>query len=167
MEYFTFFPETKYIDKNIIDISVRLNFFSKIKANTLLYEYKLIKDGQKPEDVATEYYNDPTLYWIVLIVNDIIDPFYEWVLSERRLYEYIKAKYGDNQFQTIHHYETTDEHALGAGLWVDSTEPFSTPVSVLTYESFLNEKKRKIKLIKTRYLPQVLAEYERVLREIN
>lgn len=29
----------------------------------------------RPDLIANQYYNDPTLYWVILLANDIIDPF--------------------------------------------------------------------------------------------
>lgn len=39
--------------------------------------YHVVSDSQRgrPDIIATMYYNDPTLYWAILLANDLIDPF--------------------------------------------------------------------------------------------
>ncbi len=167
MEYFTFFPKTIFNDKSITDITIRLDFLNKIKNNIYLYEFIQVRDDQKPEDVALQYYSDPSLYWIVLFANEIIDPYHDWVMSEERLHEFAKRIYGTNALQDIHHYESTEDHDLGKGEWVNSTDINAVPVSNLTYEQTLNEEKRKIKLIKNQYISQIVAEYKNRLDEID
>ena len=167
MSYFKSFPRTEINNNRIVDITVRIDIINKIKDNVSLFEFIQINDHATPEDVAYEKYNDPELYWIILLMNDIIDPFYDWILPETRLREYVVRKYGASKVDSVHHYETTSENSLGEGIWVDRVELNTKPVSNLSYERSLNEKKRKIKLLKVEYIPQLLAEYTNVLRDIE
>lgn len=142
--------------KNII---ARIDFFRNIKENVVLFEYYNVKDGQKPEDVAYELYNDPELYWILLYINDIVDPFCDWLLSDKRLRDLMIKKYGAENVHEIHHYESIEGHELGPGITVGEGAPFSKAVTNYDYEFRENEKKRQIKTLKRRFLSQVLAEY--------
>ena len=94
----------------------------------------------------------------------MIDPFHDWLLTEERLLEYISDKYGAENIYSTHHYETTSSSDLGEGVWVSSDEPFSTEVTNYTHESEVNEQKRQIKILKNRYVQQVLSEYDKELR---
>lgn len=163
--YFSRFPTITHNSLTIQDITVRLDFLKKIKENVTTYDYKILSDNERPEDVAQYYYNDPNLYWIVLYMNDVTDPYYGWILSDDRLYDYIVAKYGAESVYDTHHYETTSSHELGEGIWVNSTEPFSSEITNFDYEKQLNEEKRKIKILKDKYISQVLVEYNNALKE--
>jgi len=159
-EFFSAFPTTKFNDVDIKNITVRLDILKRIKNNTTIFQYKLLKDGQRPEDVAQAEYGDPRLYWIILYINDIIDPYYDWLLTEDRLYEYVERKYTTEKINAVHHYVTNSNSEFGEGIWVDFGTPFSSPVTNLQYEQSVNEEKRKIKILKTRYIPQILSEYQ-------
>lgn len=164
-QYFSSFPYIDYNGRSVKDITIRLDFLTRIKSNVSLFEHKLLKDGERPEDVALIEYGNPALYWIVLYMNDVVDPYYDWLLDEQRLYEYVVTKYGADKINSVHHYETLATNELGAGVWVSSNEPFTKPVTNFAYEESLNEQKRKIKVLKNRYIPQVLAEYQSELRD--
>lgn len=162
---FESYPNIVYNKRSVKDITIRLDFLSRIKNNVSLFSFHNLKDGERPEDVALQFYGDPELFWIVLYINNVIDPYYDWLLTEDRLQEYIQRKYGAENVGAVHHYETTSQSDLGAGVWASLGTPFITPISNYSYESSLNEEKRKIKLLKGRYLQQVLTEYKNELRD--
>ena len=162
--HFSQFPRTTFNKSIIKDVSIRLDFVTRIKNNLTLYQYEDLKDGERPEDIALKFYGDPELFWVVLYINDKVDPFYDWLLTEEHLNSYITRKYGAENINAVHHYETTANSDLGAGVIVSSTEDFSVPVTNYEYEKAKNEEKRKIKILKNKYLQQVLTEYKNELR---
>lgn len=165
-EFFSSFPKINYDGNTVKDITIRLNFLNNIKSNINLFEHVQIFTGQRPEDIALKYYNDTNLYWIVLFMNDIVDPYYDWLLTEEQLMNFIKGKYGAESIYSVHHYETTTQSDLGAGVIQNSTEPFITPISNLIYETRINESKRKIKVLKRQYIEQIIEEYKSELRRL-
>lgn len=157
---FKYFPKTERNNTQLVDITRRIDFFENIKSNITLFEYYDIKEGEKPEDIAFRFYGDPELYWILFYLNDITDPFFDWPLSDKHLFDFVSNTYGADNVYAIHHYETTSNHPLGAGIHVDSNEPFSQSVSNFAYHQDLNEDKRRIKIIKRRYIDQIITEYK-------
>lgn len=151
---FTNFPKTA---DGVINLAIRIDFVKKIKENTVLYEYTQVKNGQTPEQIAYEYYNDPQLYWIILMINDISDLYTGWCMSDDQLYQYVVDKYGAENIYEVHHYETDD------GDWTSTIT--TNPISYFTYEQLLNEDKRKIKLLKNDYVSQALSELSIELRK--
>jgi hypothetical protein len=66
----------------------------------MFIEYQ-IKDGDTPEIVADKMYGDSELHWIILIFNEITNPYYDWALSQRKLEGYAFNKYrGETWFLT-------------------------------------------------------------------
>ena len=59
------------------------------------YKYK-IKDGDTPEILASKIYGSPEKHWVILSLNNIVDPLYEWPLTNRILGKFIESKYIDN-----------------------------------------------------------------------
>ena len=163
VEYFTNFPSITN-DQNVkmTNICARIDFFNAIKNNAQLFEELQILDGEKPEDVAIIAYNDPTLYWIILWCNDIINVYTDWPLNSTQLMNYVSAEYGAEHIFDIHHYETTAESDLGAGIIVNQGTPFSVAVTNFDYEDGLNEAKRYIKILQPQYISQVLREFSNI-----
>jgi hypothetical protein len=53
-----------------------------------------IKDGERPEHIAERVYGDPGYHWLILLTNNIIDPYHGWYMSGSALEDYIQKKYG-------------------------------------------------------------------------
>lgn len=183
-KYFDYNPNLEYavsVDKaghtNTINIKdyfnlsrVRDNIF---KEETLYVEY-YVKDGQRPEQISYELYGSEAYYWVILQINDVIDYYNEWPLSQVELNEFILKKYGGYAgSEAIHHYETVETHdsegnlVLPGGMVVPEDFVFTYPehpaysvyltsvpygVTNSLYEQRENEKKSKIQVLQERYL---------------
>jgi hypothetical protein len=132
MKYFESFPGTLYtFDKNTInqqvvtDILARSTFLREIANNTsVAYEYN-VKETDTAEIIAHKVYGDAYRSWIVLLFNQIINPYYDFPLTSVALDSYIENKYSQTINQaltTIHHYEKeVTKEAMYNGLLIDKT----------------------------------------------
>jgi hypothetical protein len=70
----------------------------------VFYQYS-VQDGDTPEIVASKYYGDPNRYWMVLFANQMIDPYFDWILNQNDLNNNIIEKYGNigTAQATLHH----------------------------------------------------------------
>jgi hypothetical protein len=131
MKYFESFPLTPYTlntentfsPQLVTNILARSAFLREIANNTsIAYEYS-VKDSDTPEILAHKIYGDPYRNWIILLINNIINPFYDWPLKNDALDNYIFKKYGqdiDVARSTIHHYEKeTTKKSIYNGLLID------------------------------------------------
>lgn len=163
MSYFSNFPLLYYPNplgglKVVSDITIRNDFLKKIKENKNAYFEYTIEDGEKPETIADRYYGDPELHWIILYMNDIIDPFYDLPLSGENFEKFLTEKYGvDNENET-HHYELED------GTQVTPENSGAVPITNREYEERLNESKRTIKILKEEFITKVTREFKQLLR---
>ena len=101
--YFNNFPTTYYTlsDTNsdldvVTDITKRVAFEQEFKKNSAAYIKYFVDDGDTPEIVAYKYYGDAEKHWIVLMMNDIVDPAYDWPLKESNVIKLIGSKYSAN-----------------------------------------------------------------------
>jgi hypothetical protein len=106
--YFNFFPKTYYaptLDTNSVDVVTnlvtRFSFEKKFKENTSVFTKYNIDDGDTPEIIAYKAYGSAELHWVVLAMNDIVDPQYDFPLDQRTLTRFIDAKYTENANTTI------------------------------------------------------------------
>jgi len=101
MSYFSKFPKVLYsVNKEgnnakiVPDILARVKFLDSVISNqNLLFKYE-IQGGETPEQIATRVYGNPEKHWIILLVNQRIDPQFDWALGPYEFEKYIKQKYG-------------------------------------------------------------------------
>jgi len=102
-EYFRYYPLTIYAqdaEQSSIDLVrnlvTRFSFEKQFKENASVFEKYNIQDSDTPESIAYKIYGSTETHWIVLAMNDIIDPQYDWPLTQITLASYINSKYSAN-----------------------------------------------------------------------
>ena len=175
MSYFDMFPNIYYSAKGdgkftiMKDLLSRVKIIANVKENILGFDYYDVKDGETPEMIAHKYYGDVNLHWTILVVNDVIDYYEDWPMSTQRFEQFVKDKY-DNP-QGIHHYEisqTSGDTTVTIDVGMNTTEyPSATAISNYQYEDSLQEKKRQIRLIGTRYIDSFVKEFESKMKEAS
>jgi len=116
--YLDLFPKIQY-DINrfqrsnfetVTNLTFRVGVIKSVLSNISSYYEYVIKDGETPEILAGNLYNNPEAYWIILYANDIYDPQYDWPLDYTSFQKYIINKYGSYEAaQADHHYEMVIE----------------------------------------------------------
>lgn len=158
MTYFSNFGTTLYSfdGRNAIlitDFMRRVAIPKSVKENLALYELYDIEDGETPEMVADKFYKSPELHWIVLALNEIIDPRFDWCLSQENLVKVCQSKYAN--IYGVHHYEDP------TGLVVDSNYPGAYPVSNYEYENRRNEDRRHIRVLSSQFVGEFIQQFEK------
>ena len=74
---------------------------------TMFNKYEIV-EGARPDTVAEEMYGSAELDWVVLLTAGITNVKDQWPLSNRDLYNYTVKKYGLENINNIHHYETNE-----------------------------------------------------------
>jgi hypothetical protein len=143
----------------ISDISHRFTLVPTLSALTSRYYNVSITEGSTPESVSLGVYGTTDYWWLILAINNIIDPFYDWLMSEEEIIEYCNLTYGDS-INEYHHWEDAEYNRYTS----DSPEMDRTPITNLEWEIYLNDKKRRINVIAPKYLPQIESELKRVVK---
>jgi hypothetical protein len=76
------------------DITTRIKFKELAREKKVVYYPYVIKEGERPEQIAQFYYDDPRYIWLVFLSNDIYDPYYDWFMSDNVFKDFIIKKYG-------------------------------------------------------------------------
>lgn len=200
--YFRKLPSFEYVsrlpDAKISDYIEVKNIFKRGKIrpdifeNVAFFEKYKIEGNDRPDNVAFKVYQDPTLDWVILLSNNIINIQTEWPLTQQSFDEYLREKYGvglqteeeiyNNIYNGIHHHETEEvKNSQGVvivpgGLevpeeysvsyydyFIDSqvdTGNIAIPVTNYEYEEQLENDKRNIYVLKSRYLSIILDDME-------
>ena len=177
MSYFSYFPLMAYDvngDKKfklVTDIIKRVKIRNAVKSGSLLFDKYDVKYGERPEDIAFKYYDDPELHWVVLLTNNVTDRYYQWPMTQPDFEDFLKDKYGAGSEDSVHHYElaqtsgpttsSDDSHMLE----VNSDESGATTITNREYEEREQNKLRQIQLLDKRYLNQFVEEFERLIQE--
>ena len=99
-KYFNYFPKTFYkLNENsndvdaVTNITARFGFEQAFKNNSAVYYEYDVQDSDTPEIIANKFYGSPERQWAVLMINDIVDPQFDWPLDQRTIISYIDEKY--------------------------------------------------------------------------
>jgi hypothetical protein len=92
-KYFSNYPLIQYQDKRVRDITRRSKVRDTILQDPYIFLPFTIREGEKPEDIARLYYGSVSDTWLVLLANNITDPYYEWPMSDVEFDQYFIDKY--------------------------------------------------------------------------
>lgn len=94
-KYFDKFPIVTYSNTEVVDLTRRTAMLDKIIQNPYVFYPYEISENERPDQLSTRYYEDQYRSWIFYISNKIVDPYYEWYMSNDEFYNFIVKKYGD------------------------------------------------------------------------
>lgn len=129
----------------LTNLMSRAKLIESLQNNPIIFYEYAIQEGDTPEIIAHKYYGDPYKYWIVLYSNQILDPVWEWPMSEKQLLDYLDNKYtseaeaaDETPFvyvtTTVHHYEKV---TTTTNLSTDETDTKNTIIDETTYNALL------------------------------
>jgi len=173
MAYFKYFENVKYNGVDTVNImNSVLARYKPFKGSSLYYYYTLL-DGEKAEDVSYKVYGYSKFTWILFAINNIVDPYHDWMLGSQELESFMESKYGD-QLYGVHHFINVDnggkrEDGYNSDKWqarIDADEElplYIQPISNRDYEITLNDEKRNIKVISDVYIDKIQLEFENLM----
>ena len=179
MAYFRYFPKTLY-DIRGAENQRQEDYITNIIARVLVkchgwkdvdgsghealigaceFEKYLIRDGDRTDTLAHQFYGDSELHWLILYINGIrmMNPYYDWPLTYYDLKKFVNKKYGVDNRNATHHYEDED------GYQVDSTAPYAEAVTNFKYEEAKNDLKRPIRIVQFQYVDLIVDEFKRLM----
>jgi len=188
-EYVSRLPDAKISDYiKVKNLFKRGELRPDIFQDLATFEKYQIMGDDRPDNVANKFYQDSDLDWLVLICNNIINVQTEWPLMQRDFERFLLDKYETHAaLEDVHHYETQEiKNSKGVvmlekGLEVESDMTFSyydwwldeqqnitnsntvTAVTNYQYEEKIEDAKRNIYLLKTRYISLVIDDMEQLM----
>ena len=162
--YYPYKQGTKTTHTIVTDIFRRVHLDKFFQNRLALTEY-YVNDMDTPESVAHRAYGSTKYHWIVLLANNIVDVQREWPLSGRNLIAYVDDKYGTSNRTDVHHYVMNEDKDVIVD-WESVLVANGTYLAVtnLEYETDLNDKKRQIYLLQSKYLTDITSQYKRLVK---
>ena len=171
------YPSLRNDRTSAYDYEIVKNFFKRavlrddVYGSLVNFEKYSVKDDERPDQVAYDFYNDSNLDWVILTTNNIVHVRDEWPMGSQDFLTYLNAKYTAAELTNIHHYETkvirdaANNLIQPAGVYVDSdhsityvdrgvttTKSEITSVTFLEHETNVNDKKRNINILRKELL---------------
>jgi hypothetical protein len=197
-DIFESFPRVNYTLDNgetlqiVTDLFKRVILSKELKENNSFFETYEVLHGETPEEISYRFYGTQTLHWLILMVNDIIDPRFNWPVSEENLILLTSKKYGGDEsvFSTaigkdakgyrvetffILTEDSTHKNPIRLTAETSQDNPTKIPVAyadsdkIVEFESNYeieeqkNESYRNIKILKAEIIPDIVQEYRNLL----
>lgn len=198
INFFSDFPKISYTVDDyetrqvVVDIFKRVVLSKEYLDNSLYFEEYDVLHGETPEEVSYRFYGTTNLNWAILMFNNIMDPRFEWPVSEETLYKITEKKYGApqniftiNRAKNAKGYivetffilteESTHEEPVRLLFENPTEEGINTPIayqdsleiadfeSNFEVESEKNEKNRTIKILKPAIIQEVISNYKKLI----
>ena len=153
----------KYL--NVTNIMKRISFKPSVIEDISDYYPYRVKDGERPDIIAHQKYGSVAYAYLIMLINDIYDPLFDWPLSSQQFEKYLVNKYGSvssSMGTTKYYYQIiraevartgTSERIPAVKFIVDQTTYDALDTgdrstqSQYEWEDELNDNKRDIKLI--------------------
>ena len=179
--YFRNLPKVKYDINgaepnkylNVTNIMKRISFKpSVIEDITEYYPYR-VKDGERPDIISHQKYGSVAYAYLIMLINDIYDPLFDWPLTAQQFDKYLTSKYGSVSSAmgtTKYYYQIvraevartgTSERIPAVKFIVDQTTYDAldsgdrSTQTQYEWEDELNDNKRDIKLIDPSFIQDI------------
>ena len=96
--------------KVVTDIFRRVRIREDYKELVHSYYTEDLNDAERPDQLAAREYNQPTLHWMTMLVNDVVNPYHDWVMTDKTLENFVAIKYPNRYLQLASsHFDSTDK----------------------------------------------------------
>ena len=92
--YFENFSTINYGGYTCTNILARPKILKRVSRNPYAFYPLQLRQGDRPDTVSEAYYGSFFYSWIVLLSNNILDPYFGWQMTQNIFQEFINEKYG-------------------------------------------------------------------------
>ncbi len=126
----------------------RVRFRDNINALYIASTKYMVQSGETPEQISEKKYGSTDWYWTILLLNNIIDVYNDWPLSDYELDKSIENKYGDKQ-NDVKFWETNELYEgniliLKGGQIIEYNEGRPQQQAAGYYPSYLNSQNQLV-----------------------
>ena len=159
--------------RSVTNIMQRVRFKPSVLENITDYYPYYVREGERPDIVSFNTYGTVAYSYLILLINNIVDPLFDWPLPSIQFENYIIEQYGSvsaAQSTNKYYYQIVRAEVARTGvservpeykIIVDQTTYNSLDASVRSaqnvydYEVEQNDNKREIKLINPDFIQDI------------
>ena len=179
--YFRSIPSTSYDIwgteprnyQSVTNIMKRVKFKPEVLEDISEYYPYIVRDGERPDIISYNQYDTVAFAYLIILINDVQDPIFDWPLSTQQFEQFIANKYGslDSAMTTTKNYYQivraevprtgTSERVPEVKFIVDETTYNSLDITLRTtqtnydWEEELNNDKKEIRLISPGFIHDI------------
>jgi len=176
--FFGKFDKIQYHGKTVTNITNSILLKYRPMNNTTLYTFHSLVEGETAEILAHKYYDRADDHWIILLLNNIVDPYFGWLLTSREISAMVEQKYGEGKGNLVHHLtnlttrKRLDEveqskYVNREGYVILPLPAHYHPVTNHEFETEKNELKRDIKILAPRYVQDFKNQFEDIMAGVD
>lgn len=94
INYFQNFPTIAYGNNLVTNITARVVLSKLVEKNASAIRPYVVREGERPDMIAGDYYDDPRYAWVIYLSNQTFDPYFDWPLTADQFDDLIIKKYG-------------------------------------------------------------------------
>lgn len=176
MSIFNFYPYVNYNNTKATHLLVEGDLVDRYMSDYRTFFSYTVKDSERADQIAYRQYGDASYDWVVYLINNITDPYKDWVMEDKQFIAYLEKKYGVPAYSLtgqVQYYYYTGLPSDTQGE-INSYNYTITPTtyqlmgspsgwtakSVFDYESEINESKRNIKLLRASYINDFTIQFK-------
>ena len=185
--YFRNIPKIKYDIygtspnkyRSVTNIMKKIKFKPKVLEDITDYYTYRVMEGERPDIISHQKYGTTGYAYLIMMINDIYDPLFDWPLASQQFEQYIRNKYGtvsSAMGTTKYYYQIiraevaktgTAERIPEVKFIVDETtynaldQSDRSTQTQYEWEDELNDNKRNIKLINSNFIRDIDYEVKR------
>ena len=159
--------------QSVTNIMKRVKFKPEVLEDISEYYPYIVKDGERPDIISYNQYETVAFSYLILLINDIQDPIFDWPLSTQQFEQYILNKHGSvNSAMTTtkYYYQIvraevartgTSERVPEVKFIVDETTYNALDITlrktqtIYDWEDELNNDKKEIRLINSNFIHDI------------
>lgn len=191
MSIFNYYPYLNYNSNKSTHLLIKVEVIKEyIKDFRKFFTYT-IKEGERPDIIAYNQYDDSSLDWIIYLVNNIQDPYYDWIMDDKQFNLYLEKKYNTSVYKlqstvipsSVAYYyyaglPSDDPDTIASYNYTMSKETYDfkllsdpnlvagwVPVSIFDYEKAINDSKREIVLLKPAYISEFKQQFKDIINK--
>lgn len=174
-KYFKNFPLVQYGQNEVRNIILKARLAKDLLEKFDNFYPYTVKEGERITEVAYNYYGSIDYVWLVMVSNDLIDPYYDWPLTQSEFDGYIVKKYGSMEtamnINNANYYRNPNYSYWMTKTTYDNSNASQRSgwqaVDNYTYETIINEEKRRIRLLDRAFALDVSIEIEKLFKKVN
>ena len=159
--------------QSVTNIMKRVKFKPEVLEDISEYYPYIVRDGERPDIISFQQYETVAFSYLILLINDIQDPIFDWPLSTQQFEQYILNKHGSvnsAMMTTKYYYQIiraevartgTSERVPEVKFIVDETTYNALDITlrktqtIYDWEDELNNDKKEIRLINSNFIHDI------------
>lgn len=143
-----------------------------------IFQKYQVASGEIPESVSQKLYATTDYFWTLLVINNLVNPYLDWPMSDDQVELYTTKKYGAGNEFALNHYEWTGSDGIHvSGLPLDQVDTAAAIAGTLpgagtayisytnlAWEIQVNMKKKAIIVINPTVIAQFVEAYNNALQ---